>query len=64
MTSTIQISVRKNYVPQINVYNPNFMLEDIRHQGEWSRWEEFKELDRSFKDSVNYPHKNNIWDRQ
>ena len=51
-------------VPQINVYNPNFMLEDIRHQGEWSRWEEFKELDRSFKDSVNYPHKNNIWDRQ
>ena len=40
------------------------MLEDIRHQGEWSRWEEFKELDRSFKDSVNYPHKNNIWDRQ
>ena len=25
--------------------------------------EEFKELDRSFKDSVNYPHKNNIWDR-
>ena len=52
-------------VPQVNVYNPNFMLENlVQNQGEWSRWEEYKRMDRSLKDSVNYPHKNNIWDRQ
>ena len=50
-------------VQQINVSNPNFMLEDVRGENKWSRWEEFKNLDKSFKDSSDYPHKNNIWDR-
>jgi len=49
-------------VSQFNVSNPNFMLEN--YDGNWNRWEEYKELDKSLKESSDYLHKNNVWDRQ
>ena len=44
------------YNDRIDVNNSKFMLE--KWDGEWSRWEEYKELDKSLRGPGN-----NIWDR-